>query len=69
MSCLHALTSFLVYWCVLYCILAYYRFVVSIKNLDFDWPLSGWGYGPAPLVYTVILAMSSISLNIFSNNF
>ena len=68
MSCLHALPSFVVYWCVLFCILSY-RFVVSIKNLDLDWPLSGWGYGLAPLVYTVISAMASIAFNIFSNNF
>ena len=34
MSCLHALP---------------YRFVVSIMTLDLDWPLSGWGYGLAPL--------------------
>ena len=39
-----ALSSFLVYWCVLLCILSY-RFVVSSKNVDLDlnWPLSGWG--------------------------
>ena len=40
MSCLHALPSLLVYWCALFCI-----FMVSIKNLDLDRPLSGWGYG------------------------
>ena len=40
------LPSFLVYWCMLFCILSY-GFVVSIKNSDVDWPLSSWGYGPA----------------------
>ena len=44
MSCLHALPSSGVYCCVLFGILSY-RFVVSIKNLDLDWPLSSWGYG------------------------
>ena len=68
MSCLHSFPSFLVYWCVLFCILSY-KFVVSIKNLDLDWPLSGRGYGLAHLAYTMISAMASISLNIFSNNF
>ena len=65
MSCLHALPSFLVYWCVLFCILSY-RFVVSINNLNLDWPLSGWGYGlvgdmdwTAPLAYTVISVVAS----------
>ena len=58
MSCLHALPPFLVYWCVLFCILSY-RFVVSIKILDLDWPLSGWGYGMAPLAYIMISAMAS----------
>ena len=58
MSCLHALPSFLVFWCVLFCILSY-RFVASIKNLDLDWALSGWGYGLAPLAYSVISAMAS----------
>ena len=58
MSCLHALPSFPVYWCVLFCILSY-RLVVSIKNLDLDWPLSGSGYGLAPLAYTVISGMAS----------
>ena len=53
MSCLHALPSFLVYWCVLFCILSN-RFVVSIKNLDLDWPLSGWRYGPARQASTLI---------------
>ena len=58
------LYSFLVYWCVLCCIL-FYTFVVSIKNLDLDWPLSRWAYGLAPLVYTVISAMAS-SLHLWS---
>ena len=58
MSCLHALPSFLVYWCVFFCIL-FYRFVVSFRSLDSDWPVSGWGYGLAPLAYTVISAMAS----------
>ena len=58
MSCLHALPSFLVHWCVLFCNLSY-RFVVSIKNLDLDWPLPGWEDGLAPLAYTVISAMAS----------
>ena len=31
--------------CVLFCIISY-RFVVSIKNLDLDWPI--WGYRLAP---------------------
>ena len=46
------------YWVVLFCVLSY-RFVVSMKNLDFDWPLFGWGYGLAPLAYTVLPAMAS----------
>ena len=50
---LYALPSFLVYWCVVFCILCY-RFVVSMKNLYLDWPLSGWGCGLTPLAYTVI---------------
>ena len=58
MSCLHALPSLLVYWCVLFCIVSY-SFVVSMKNLDLDWPLSGREYGLARLAYTVILAMAS----------
>ena len=58
MSCLHALPSFLVDRCVLFCIFSP-RFVVSIKNLDVDWPPSGWGHGLAPVVYTVISAMAS----------
>ena len=57
MSYLHALPSFLVYWCVLFCILSC-TFVVSIKNLDLDWSLSGWGYGLAPLAYTVVSVIS-----------
>ena len=36
---LRALSSFLVYWCVLFCILSY-RSVASIKNLDLDGPFS-----------------------------
>ena len=55
---LYALPSFLVYWCVVFCILCY-RFVVSMKNLYLDWPLSGWGCGLTPLAYTVISAMAS----------
>ena len=47
------LISFLVYWCVLFCILSY-RFVVSIKILYLDWSLSGWGYGQARQVSTPI---------------
>ena len=46
-SCLHALPSFLVQLCVLLCILCC-SFMVSIKNLGLDVPLSGWGYGLAP---------------------
>ena len=42
----HALPSSLVHWCVLFCIFSY-KLVVSIKNLDLDWPLSCLGYGPA----------------------
>ena len=57
MSCLHVFSSFLVYWCVLFCILSC-RFMVSIKNLDLDWPISNWGYGLAPSVHTVISAMA-----------
>ena len=58
MSCLHALPSSLVYWCLLFCILSY-SFMVSIKKLDLDCPLSGWGCGLARLAYTVILVMAS----------
>ena len=43
-TCLHDLPGLLMFLCVLLCIFSYI-FVVSIKNLDLDWPLSGWGYG------------------------
>ena len=52
-GCLHALPSFLVHWCVLFCIFSD-SFVVFIKNLDLDWPLSSWGCGPARQASTPI---------------
>ena len=36
--------------------------MVSIKNLDLDGPLSSWGYGLAPLAYTVIWVPTSLPI-------
>ena len=40
LACLALISSVPPHFCVSFCI-----FMVSIKNLDLDWPLSGWGYG------------------------